>query len=719
MDISHNRQLVGLGQKVLGLLPVQALMVAALSVSAQASDRMLTDADLADRTNTADWLAYGRTHYEQRFSPLADIHIDNVSKLKPEWYIDLPTEQMLVNTPLVIDGILYYNGTMNMVHAVDARTGKALWTYDPQVADAIRSKKQRRVFWKHSRGISAYGDKLFLVTWDGRIIGINRKTGKEVWSTRAFPVEFTLQLTMAPKAFNGLVLIGNGGTELGPTRGWVAAYDTETGEEAWRWYIVPGNPADGFEDESQAMAAKTWTGKWWEHGGGGNAWHGYTYDPELDTIYVGTGNGSPWNRKVRSPGGGDNLYLCSVVALDAKTGKYKWHVQTAPGDSWDYNSNMDIVLADLNIDGKDVKAIIHAPKNGFFYVIDRTNGRVLSAEKFADANWSTHFDLETQRHVIAENAYYEDGRQNIYPSAFGAHSWHAMSYNPELGLAFIPTNHVGNTFTDEGDETDPNWRGEDHKLGIAVGVVANRSPHETLGSLQAWDVVNNKRVWENNQEFAWGAGTLTTAGNLLFQGDPDGKFKAYDARNGKELWEFDAGLGISAPPITYKLDGKQMISLLVGPGGTWATNFLPLPEGGFETHGWKYGVHTRRLITFAIDGEAVVPEQPAPAFAQPVIDKAFEVDEENAAQGAGVYALNVCLACHGAGAVAGSAGPDLRESAFFLSGAGDALKSVVREGALVHRGMPAYPKITDDELDALRHYIRQQAHSTVASTEGH
>lgn len=689
------------------------LLVAAALISPaplQASDRNITDKELSDEANTADWLAYGRTHSEQRFSPLKDINTDNVSKLKPEWYADLPEESDMVGTPLVVDGILYYTGAMNLVRAYDARTGKKLWEYDPKVADTITAGNQRKVFWKHNRGISTYGDKIFLATWDGRLIAIKRDTGKEVWSVRTFEQSEPLNITGHPKAFDGKVFVGNGGTELGPTRGYVTAYDAETGKQLWRFYIVPGNPADGFEDEAQEMAAKTWNGKWWEHGGGGNAWHGWTYDKEFNQLIFGTGNGSPWNRKVRSPGGGDNLFLCSVVAVDANTGKYKWHVQTAPGESWDYNSNMDIVLADLKIDGKDVKAAMHAPKNGFFYVIDRSNGKVLSAEKFADANWSTKFDLEKQTHIIADNAFYENGEQNIYPSAFGAHAWHAMSYNPELGLVFIPTNHLGNTFKDEADKTDTSWRGEKHKLGLGLsGWLLTKDPHETRGSLQAWDPVKNKRVWQVNQKSAWGAGTLTTAGNLVFQGTPDGKFTAYDAKDGKVLWEYDAGLGISAPPITYKLDGKQMVSLMIGPGGALASNFGGGGELGFDGFGWKYGLHPRRLITFSLDGKANVPEQPAPQLAKPIVDKDFKVDEAKAAAGGGTYAVHLCVACHGGGAVAGVKAPDLRESPHLLQGSMDSFKDIVRGGALLGKGMPRFPTLTDEELEGLQHYIRKQA----------
>lgn len=710
MHLSHSRLFAHL-----------AVAAALLSPAAlQASDRSITDKELSDESNTSDWLAYGRTHSEQRFSPLKSINTDNVGKLAPEWYADLPDKSDLTSTPLVVDGVLYHVGQMNVIRAIDARTGKKLWEYDPKVAKEIEDNNMRRVFWGNSRGLSTYGDKLYVATWDGRIVAITRKDGKEVWQIRTFPHDTPLNITGHVKAFDGKVFVGNGGTELGPTRGFVTAYDAETGKQLWRFFIVPGNPADGFENEAMEMAAKTWTGKWWEHGGGGNAWHGWTYDKEFNQLIFGTGNGSPWNQKVRSPGGGDNLFLSSVVAVDADTGKYKWHVQTAPGDTWDYNSNMDIVLADLKIDGKDVKAAMHAPKNGFFYVIDRSTGKVLSAEKFADVNWSTKFDLETQRHVVPDSARFLDGEEKIYPSYWGAHSWHAMSYNPDLGLVYIPTNHIANVLTDKGKDTDTSFRATKFRLGIAMGATLAKDPHATRGSLQAWDPVKQKRVWQVDQKHSWGPGTLATAGNLVFQGLPEGKFRAYDARDGKVVWEYDAGLGISSPPITYELDGKQMVAIVIGPGGGYTSNFGGPGELGWEGLGWKYGVHQRRLIAFALDGKAAVPKQPPPEVAKAIIDEAFKVDEKKAEAGAGVYALDLCIACHGAGAVSGGVkGPDLRSSPALTSGHEKMFEDIVRGGALLENGMPKFPTLTNEDLEAIRHYIRKQANEGASPDAGH
>jgi len=665
--------------------------------------RLINDKDIADETNSEDWLAYGRTHNEQRYSPLTQINQKSVAKMGVDWHLDLPGDVGLVSTPLVIDGVMYFTGSMNIVRAVDALTGAVLWQHDPKVAEEVVGHK--RAGWVHNRGLSAYGNKIFAATWDGRLQALDRNSGKLLWSTRTFGLEEPLYITGAPKAFKGKVLIGNGGTEAGPTRGYVSAYDTETGELAWRFYIVPGNPEDGFEDETMEMAAETWSGNWWEHGGGGNAWHAFTYDEELDQLYIGTGNGSPWNQKLRSPDGGDNLFLCSVVALDPDTGEYLWHYQTVPGETWDYNSNMDIVLADLTLEGRDVKALMHAPKNGFFYVLDRRTGTLLSAEKFADTNWATHIDLATGRPVERQGARYEDGSENIFPSPFGAHSWHAMSYNPKTGLVYLPTIHLSADFIDESYNTQ--WRSVAFEGGTAVDWSQGADPRDYSGELQAWDPVTQQKRWSVPQSDPWASGTLTTAGGLVFQGEANGHFSAYDASSGETVWTFDAGLGISAPPITYAIDGKQYVSVLVGYGGGYASGLTP----GSERLGWAYGVHTRRLLTFSLDGKKSVPQQPAPHYPEPLIEADFAVNNSLAEKGAGLFIQHACYACHGLGAISGGMAPDLRASAMFFSEMTQPLRGIVREGKRLDRGMPGYPDMSDAELVALRHYIRREAHA--------
>ena len=664
---------------------------------------IVDDAALADETSGDNWLAFGRTYSEQRFSPLTQITETTIARLAPEWVLELPTDRGLVSTPLVVDGVMYFIGGMNVVRAVNATSGAVLWEFDPELR-AVAA--QMRAGWDHSRGIGFWKGKVYLATWDGRLIALDARSGKELWRVRTFAEDQPLYITGAPKIFKGKVLIGNGGTEHGPSRGYVTAYDAETGKQAWRFYIVPGNPANGFENEAMRMAAKTWTGQWWLHGGGGNAWHGFTYDAELDQLYIGTGNGSPWNRKIRSPEGGDNLFLCSIVALNPDTGEYKWHYQTTPGETWDFNSNMDIVLADLPVEGQPRKVILHAPKNGFFYVIDRATGKLISAEPFTRTTWATRIDKETGRPIEVEGARYERGVATVAPTPIGAHSWHAMSFNPKTGLAYYPAMHLTATFNDKGFDAKT-WRATPWSIGYGVGgqfISGASRPGSSLSSLQAWDPVRQRVVWEVPMDGVFHPGTMTTAGNLVFQGRVDGSLRAYTADAGKEVWKRDLGLGISAPPITYAVNGKQYVAILVGWGGAMAG------VGGqiSAMQGWAYGVHKRYLVAFALDGTASLPAQPPPTFATP-LKADFIVNPSLAQAGAASYAR--CAGCHGPGAVAAGMAPDLRAS--FMVTSPEQFGRLLRSGARAARGMPVYTDISEQELSALQHYIRQQAETAL------
>ena len=691
--------------------PSWPLFVGALVACAGPESRSIPDSALVADPGGENWLAFGRTLNEQRFSPLRQIDTATVNGLKVDWFIDLPDKGGLVSTPLVANGVLYFIGSMNVVRAVDATSGRLIWTYDPKVTE--QAGDRMRVGWDHNRGIALWRDKIILATWDGRLIGLDAATGREQWSTMTLDPSKALYITGAPKVFKDKVIIGNGGTEQGATRGYVTAYDAATGKQAWRFYVVPGNPADGFENTAMEMAAKTWTGEWWKFGGGGNAWHGFTYDAELDRLYIGTGNGSPWNRKIRSPGGGDNLFLSSIVALNPDDGEYIWHYQTAPGETWDYNSNMDIVLADLGLGGRTVKAILHAPKNGFFYVIDRETGKLISADAFTTTTWATSVDTITGRPNENPAARYERGSASVSPAPVGAHNWHAMSYNPSTGLAYYPAIHMSYTFSDSGIDL-ANWKSPVWKRGTGTaaasatsGVVASRSDG-VLGSLQAWDPVRRKLAWEVPLDGFWNPGTMTTAGNLVFQGRADGNFVAYHATTGAELWRFNAGLGVSAPPITYSVAGRQYVALLVGWGGAGVAVGGPLVAG----HGWAYGAHTRRVIAFSLNGTAVLPPSPAPAVVRPLAAREFGVNASLAADGRVEFGER-CGGCHGGGAVSGGITPDLRASGVVLSETGFA--DVVRGGSRVSKGMPAYRTLTDDRLLALRHFIRQQAEAALAA----
>ena len=680
-----------------------------LGCTPPATPVIYNDPVIADESRTAEWLAYGGTHYERRFSPIKDINLENVNDLQVDWFMDLPNDVGLVSTPLVIDGVLYFTGTMNVLRAVNAVTGELIWQFDPKVGEAIKGKKQ--VGWVHNRGLSFYEGKIFTATWDGRLIALDARSGKEIWAVTTFDPERALYITGAPKAFKGKVIIGNGGTENGPSRGFVTAYDANTGEELWKFHIVPGNPADGFESSAMEMAADTWTGEWWKHGGGGNAWHAFTYDPELDQLYIGTGNGSPWNRKIRSPEGGDNLFLCSIVALDPDSGEYLWHYQTTPGESWDYNSNMDIVLADLTVDDKPIKAIMHAPKNGFFYVIDRANGKLVSAEPFVETSWASHIDMTTGRPVEIEGARYEQDKALITPSPWGGHTWHAMSYNPETELVYIPALHLAAGYSDEGIDLET-WRSIEFMggMGVDIGLDVEGQPRSYPASLIAWDPVNQEAAWTVAQDDFWNAGTMTTAGGLVFQGRADGHFLAYNAATGDILWDFNTGLGISAPPITYKINGRQYVALLVG----WGGGYAGIAGEAASDLGWAYGKHNRRLITFSLGGTMELPPLPEPHLVKPLqVPDLFEVNDQLAAGGAMVYGL--CQSCHGWGMYAGGMAPDLRESQVPLEQ--KAFTAVVRDGLLSPKGMPSFPDISDGQLEALMHHIRKRAHSSTATLE--
>ena len=586
------------------------LAVATLGIcAAPAADTVIDDKYLSEDGDGANWAAYGRNSSEQRYSPLDQINAANVKQLGISWVMEMPDERSLIATPLAVDGVLYFTATYSRTYAVDARSGKQLWVFDPKVIE--HAGDRLRIMWNTNRGPAFYKGKLIISTIDGRLIGLDAKTGKTLWETMTIDPRKSYYVTGAPKVFRDKVIIGNGGTEHEAARGYVTAYDVETGKQAWRFYIVPGNPADGFESKAMEMAAKTWSGDWWKRGGGGNTWNGMTYDAEFNQLLIGTGNGSPWNQKIRSPGGGDNLFLCFIVAVDADSGEYKWHYQTNPGETWDYNANMDIVLADVKYGGQSVKALLQAPKIGFFYIINRANGELLSAEKFGKATWAERIDLKTGRPVEVAGARYEDGEEVVWPGPWGAHNWHAMSYNPNTGLVYIPAFDMPGTYKDKGMDM-AGWQSPHFRIDPGVEFSGEDAPADIAQArLLAWDPIKQRKAWSQDLPPMWNAGTMTTKGNLVFQGRADGEFVAYDASSGAQLWSLNLGSGISSAPVTYTLDGKQYVSLLVGWGGG-GTILGSLAA----QHGWKYKHHPRRLYTFALDAKTPLPPSPPPAHGQ-------------------------------------------------------------------------------------------------------
>ena len=510
MYVRANRGLTD-GARVGALI---ALFFAGLLTAAAQSG--IDDRALADVGDGRNWAAYGRTYDETHFSPLTEINADTIARLGLAWSLDLEPQNVL-STPLAVDGVIYLAVGYSIVHAVDARSGKLLWRHDPGVAK--RAGVKLRTGWG-IRGLAYWKGHLYVGTHDGRLIALDARDGKERWSVQTIDPNDGSFVSGPPRVFNDKVVIGFGGADFGPVRGYVTAYDTATGKQLWRFWTVPGNPALGFENSAMELAARTWNGEWWEWGGGGTVWNAMTYDPDFNRLYLGTGNGGPWNPKLRSPGGGDNLFLSSVVALNADTGEYVWHYQTTPGEAWDYNSAMDMTLAELDIDGRKRKVLMHAPKNGFFYVIDREDGKLLSAEKFGKVTWAERVDLATGRPVIAPNARYEQGEVQLFPSFEGVHNWFPMSFSPRTGLVYLPTTEMGATYSGQGIDPE-NWQPILNSVqfaGVAGGPVADAA----TSSLIAWDPVKARPVWTIATPGAHNGGTLATAGDLVFQGQADG-----------------------------------------------------------------------------------------------------------------------------------------------------------------------------------------------------
>lgn len=661
---------------------------------------VVSDALYHDTSDGADWPGYGRTYGEQHFSPLTQIDADTVGRLGLAWSMDLDPGNP-VTVPVAADGIVYLSSGLSIVQAIDAATGRQLWRHDPKVGEVAGDKL--RPAWG-IRGLAYWNGKVYTGTQDGRLIALDAKTGRVVWTAQTTQKDDGRYITGAPRIFDGKIIIGHGGADSANTRAYVTTYDAETGAQLWRFFIVPGNPADGFEDETQAMAAKTWTGKWWEYGGGGTAWNAFTYDRETDTILIGTGNGAPWNHRIRSPQGGDNLFLCSMVALDAKTGKYKWHYQFNPGETWDYNAVMDMALADLTIDGTPRKVVMTAPKNGFFYVIDRTDGKLISAEKLVRVTWAERIDLKTGRPVEHPDARFPDGKSfELWPNSLGAHNWMAMAFSPQTGFAYIPTITAGAIYSDKGIDYKT-WKrlpGNATEAGVMLGADPV-DPDQNTSALQAWDPVTNKRAWQVKTVSGKSGGVLATGGNLLFQGQMDGRFSAYSADRGKELWHFAAQAPVLAAPITYKAGGRQYVTVAVGLGTGAGVDYRTHQDVPVN-----YRTQRRRLLTFVLDGKASLPPpDPAAAAALTIPKWTLTIEPARARAGEALY-YQRCFACHGIDAVAGGGAPDLRAAPAAQTAEG--FRMIVHDGALVASGMPKFGELSDEDLLNLRHYLGEQA----------
>jgi PQQ-dependent dehydrogenase (methanol/ethanol family) len=657
-----------------------------------------------------NWMSHGRTYSEQRFSPLQQINDRNIGQLGLAWAVDLDTRRGQEATPIVVDGVMYFTTAWSKVFAVKAATGERLWSYDPKVPPEWAVNACCDVV---NRGAAVWRGKVFVGTLDGRLVALDAATGKPVWETLTIDRNFRYTITAAPRVVKGKVLIGNGGAEFG-VRGYVSAYDADTGKLVWRFYTVPGDPAKPFESAILEKAAKTWTGDWWKFGGGGTVWDSMVYDPELDLVYFGVGNGTPWDRRVRSPQGGDNLFTCSVVALKPDTGEYVWHYQETPGDAWDFDSAEPIILANLTIGASSRKVLLHAPKNGFFYVLDRATGEVISAKPYAGVTWASGIDLKTGRPMENANARYEEPGKGmpVAPGPLGGHSWHSMSYSPLTGLVYIPVQDAGFFY-----KSDEHFQQKGLAFNAGIDFVAGGMPQKAdvkksildsiKGHLSAWDPVQQKEVWRVERSSPVNGGVLSTAGNLVFEGTAQGNLEAYRADTGQKLWSAETQSGVVAAPIAYTVNGEQYVAVVVGWGGVFplATGEVALKSGRVQ--------NVSRVLAFKLGGKMSLP--PLPKFSQPRLKPPRPTASSMTVQkGEGLY-QRYCSTCHGDVAVSGGVLPDLRYSGTLDN---DAWFGVVLEGLLKQAGMVSFDKeLTRADARAIRAYVIHRANQTVAETK--
>ena len=670
--------------------------------------------------DTANWISHGRTYSEQRYSPLSNVNQQTVGDLGLAWFADMDTARGQEATPLVIDGKLYLTTAWSKVKAFDAATGAPLWSYDPKVPGETAVKACCDVV---NRGLAAWGDKLFLGTLDGRLIALDRNTGGVVWTKATTDPAKSYTITGAPRVIDGKVIIGNGGAEYG-VRGFVAAYDANNGEELWKFYTVPEGGDAKDQPAYLQKAAETWNtdvlGASDAIGGGGTVWDSMAYDPELDLLYIGVGNGSPWNRAYRSPakdgsgGEGDNLYLSSIVAIRPETGEYVWHYQTTPGETWDFTATQHIILADMTIDGKVRKVLMQAPKNGFFYVIDRATGEFISAKPYVSVNWASGIDPKTGRPIEnPETRVDKTGKPALVtPGALGGHNWHPMAYSPRENLVYIPAFEAGMLYAPEAGWKPDTVRGFNVGFNLGAGDLPpdlgfrKQVAGSLRGMLVAWDPVRQEPRWTVEHPGPWNGGVLATGGGLVFQGTAGSEFNAYSAETGEKLWSFAAQTGVVAPPITYTVNGEQYVAVLAGWGGAYA-----LTVDG-ELLAEKAPVRNiSRLLVFKLGGKATLPPEPALA-ALPLDPPPSKASAEVIALGQTKYA-RYCAVCHAPGAVGSTVLPDLRRAGALESA--QAWNAVVEGGLLKDNGMASFKgSLSKDEIEAIRAYVIKRANEDKA-----
>lgn len=663
------------------------------------------------RINNADkepgnWLTHGRTYSEQRFSPLQQITDQNVPQLGLAWYFDLDTQRGQESTPLVVDGVMYFTTAWSKVVALDAATGARRWSYDPQVPRAWALNACCDAV---NRGVAAWKGKVFVGTLDGRLLALDAASGKPVWETLTIDPNSRYTITGAPRVVKGKVLIGNGGAEMG-VRGYLSAYDAETGKLVWRFYTVPGDPAKPFENAILEKAAKTWSGDWWKNGGGGTVWDSMAYDPQLDLLYFGSGNADPWARKFRNSQSQDNLLTSSLIAVRPDTGEYVWHYQENPADEWDFDSDEQIILADLRIDGELRHVLLHAPKNGFFYILDRATGKLLSAQPFTHVTWATGINLQTGRPIESASAQYEKGDKPavVSPGPGGAHNWQPGSFSPQTGLVYFPVLESAFAFKSAEHFSHNRFAWNFGIDPVAAGMPQAPDVKKAIlgsikGHLTAWDPVQQREVWRAERPGPWNGGALSTAGNLVFEGTGYGQFEALRASTGEKLWSASTESGVIAGPISYSVNGEQYIAIVVGWGGV-----LPLAAGEVGLQSPRIA-NVPRMLAFKLGGKTSLP--PAPNVNPPVLSPPpTTAGTARIKNGEELY-QRYCSGCHGDVAVSGGVLPDLRYSGTL---ANDQWFQIVLDGMLQPYGMVSFSnELSRKDAAAIREYVIYRANQSL------
>ncbi len=670
------------------------------------SGSMTSAAYAAPNSSNTEWRLLGNGSGMQHYSPLTQINDKTVSRLSLAWVAEIASPDGLAGNPLVADDVVFQSGPQGRVYANDLRTGESLWTFDPKTK--FTPNLHLSAYWssRFNRGLALLDDKVFVASGDCQVYALDQKTGKLLWKTQSCDRTQAYGITGAPRVAPGLVFVGNNCGDSGLTRGFVDALDAGTGKHRWRFYTVPGDPAKGQDSPLMKKAEATWGTDWYSKTHGcGSVWDAMTYDDKTGLLYIGVAGPAPWSPEMRAHDAGDELFTNSIVALNARTGAYVWHFKQTPHDAWNFDSTMHMMLADLPIRGETRRVVMQAPKNGFFYVLDAKTGEFISAKDYLPQNWALRIDPKTGRPEQDPAAQYWKHPEQMTiasPGPLGARNWQAMSFNPATRLVYFgayetptrmqpdPQSPVGGMSFDMyyGLRDDPKWK--------------------AAGYLFAWDPVKQKARWSIKQSMPMNGGTMSTGGNLVFQGQADGYFNAYAADTGKMLWSFDTKESIIAAPSTVQLDGVQYILVPIGNAasanvGTYLSRITSKPT----TRG------PSRLLAFRLDGKASLPPFEPRVIPKPPLPRPAG---ERASRGSKVYELNYCVDCHGLDVVSG--GGAIKDLRYANAETHQQFAAIVLGGSRHDKGMPPFPWLKADDIMALQAYILDEAWNGYESAQG-